>query len=235
MNRHGESEKIENWQPRPNPIKGIKQGQWCCLEPIDAAKHGLSLFSAYQMDTEQRLWRYLPFGPFSEIEEFMDFVRSLEDREDAQFYAIIDKKNQAAVGFLAYLRINPSAGSIEIGALCYSPLLQRTRASTEATYLLLEHCFELGYRRCEWKCNALNGASKKSAKRFGFIYEGTFRQADVVKGANRDTDWFSIIDKDWFSLKRAFLQWLSSNNFDASGQQKCSLQDLISTHQSVNS
>src|SRR5207248_1590774 len=142
-------------------------------------------------------------------------------------YAMIDATGGRAVGVASYLNINRSAGSIEVGAIAYSPALQRTPAATEAMYLMMRRVFdELGYRRYEWKCNSLNAPSRVAAARYGFRFEGLFRQADVVKGRNRDTAWFSIIDSEWPAIKAAFERWLDPGNFDAEGHQRMSLSSL---------
>ena len=146
---------------------------------------------------------------------------------DPLFYAIIDAATEEAVGVASYLRIDPRNGSIEVGHLGYSLLLQRTPAATEAMYLMMERVFRLGYRRYEWKCHALNAPSRAAAQRLGYSFEGVFRQAAVVKGRNRDTAWYSVIDKEWPMLEAAFLRWLHPTNFDEQGRQRARLSALI--------
>jgi RimJ/RimL family protein N-acetyltransferase len=145
---------------------------------------------------------------------------------DPLFYAVVEKIEDRAVGVASYLRIDPANGSIEVGHINYSPLLQRTPAATEAMYLMMRHVFDLGYRRYEWKCNALNAASRVAARRLGFSFEGVFRQAGVVKGRNRDTAWYAMIDKEWPALREAFLRWLDPSNFDEQGRQRARLSVL---------
>jgi RimJ/RimL family protein N-acetyltransferase len=145
---------------------------------------------------------------------------------DPLFYAIVDLAKGEAVGVASYLRINPSIGSIEVGHINYSPLLQRTPAATEAMYLMMARAFDLGYRRYEWKCNALNAPSRAAARRLGLSFEGVFRQATIVKGRNRDTAWYAAIDHEWPAIKGAFLQWLSPSNFDERGKQRSRLSVL---------
>lgn len=184
------------------------------------------LFSAFIHDPDGKMWTYMPVGPFtkSSFEEWMSWA---EESEDPVFFAITDKKNGKAIGFASYLRIKPDAGSIEVGYIAYSPLLQRTPLATEAMFLMMKHAFDdLGYRRYEWKCDNLNTASKRAAERLGFTYEGVFRQAMVNKGRNRDTAWLSVIDEEWPRLKYAFEKWLSLSNFDRYGRQRSSLSKL---------
>lgn len=153
-------------------------------------------------------------------------MRETETRDDPLFYAIKNLETGHWEGVASYMRIAPAAGSIEVGSIAFSPALQRTRAATEAMYLMMAWAFEAGYRRYEWKCNALNMPSRRAAQRLGFSYEGVFRQAAVVKGRNRDTAWFAAIDSEWSSLKEAFEAWLAPSNFDDQGQQRESLSDL---------
>lgn len=145
-------------------------------------------------------------------------------------FAIVDKQDNSVVGVASYLRITPTAGSIEVGHIHFSKSLQKTRAATEVMFLMADHVFELGYRRYEWKCDALNESSKKAALRFGFTFEGVFRQATVYKNRNRDTAWFALLDSDWPDVRKAYLQWLSSDNFDSQGQQIKSLSQLQPTY-----
>ena len=170
---------------------------------------------------------YLPWGPFAGFDEYLAYLRIVTPKEDPLVHAIIDTDTDKAVGVASYLRINADAGTIEVGGLAYSPLLQRRPAATEAMYLIMRRVFdEFGYRRYEWKCNALNAPSRTAAARLGFQFEGICRQADVVKGRNRDTAWFAIIDRDWPVLRAAFERWLDPSNFDATGRQRVSLSSL---------
>lgn len=168
----------------------------------------------------------MTFGPFDGYAEFSSTLQSLLDPPDWSAYALI--VDQRPMGFACYLRVNPGDGVIEIGSIVFSPALQRTTAATEAMHLMIGHVFDLGYRRCEWKCDALNEPSRRAATRLGFTYEGTFRQATHYKGRNRDTAWYSIIDAEWPPLARAFTDWLSQENFDEDGRQKTTIQEMRS-------
>jgi RimJ/RimL family protein N-acetyltransferase len=217
---------VLGWTPPPPPPNETMEGRTCRLEPLDAGRHGESLHRANLLDRERRNWTYLPYGPFERLEEYLDWVRSVERKPDPQFFAIVLKEGAVAAGIASYLRIDPNAGSIEVGHINYSPLLQRTAAATEAMYLMMRRAFELGYRRYEWKCHALNAPSRAAAQRLGFSYEGVFRQARVDKGRNRDTAWYAMIDREWPALDRAFTRWLDPSNFDAQGRQRVSLSAL---------
>lgn len=217
---------LPDWAPRPRPQRAEVRGRYCCLAPLLAAEHAEALSDANAADSEGRMWTYLPYGPFASHEDFRAWVERAERGEDPLFFAIIDHRSGLAAGVAAFLRIDAANGVIEIGHLAYSPALQRTTAATEAIYLMLSCVFEAGYRRCEWKCNTLNAPSRAAAARLGFTYEGTFRQAAVVKGHNRDTAWYSIIDTDWPVCRAAFERWLAPENFDAEGRQRRSLAEL---------
>ena len=211
---------VNNWQPPECSLREKMQGRFCRLEPLHPAQHSKELYDAYALDPHGHLWTYLPYGPFTTRDDYEVWLTDVCKKTDPQFHAIIDLKSNTAVGVASYLRISPEAGSIEVGHLCFSPLLQATVAATEAMYLMMKKVFDAGYRRYEWKCNALNDHSRQAAKRLGFSYEGIFRQAAVVKGRNRDTAWFSIIDTEWPHLKSGFEEWLSPTNFDDNGVQK---------------
>ena len=198
-------------------------GQYCYLEALDADKHAQDLFDVYALDTEGRLWTYMPQGPFSNAAEYRTWVEGVQHKADPFFYAIIDSASGKAVGVASYLRIDPASSSIEVGYITFSPVIQQKPIATETMYLMMKHAFELGYRRYEWKCNALNQPSINAAMRLGMSFEGLFRQATMVKGHNRDTAWFSILDGDWPVARDAFEAWLSPSNFDADGVQKSSL------------
>jgi RimJ/RimL family protein N-acetyltransferase len=195
-------------------------GRYCSVVPLEAQKHAPDLFAANSEDREGRMWTYLAQGPYGSYEEYLSDLSRLHE-QDWYVHAIIDAKTGRATGVASYLRVEPAAGSIEVGGIMYSPRLQRTIASTEAMYLMMRRAFdELGYRRYEWKCNALNQASMAAARRLGFAFEGIFRQATIVKGRNRDTAWFAILDRDWPRIKAALESWLAPENFDASGRQR---------------
>lgn len=211
---------LDGWVSPPAPPHADLVGAAVTLRPIEPAAHAAELFPAYA-DAAESLFTYLPWGPFGEVSDLEAVLGRLDALPDWQVYAI-DVGDRLA-GFLCYLRIDPAGGVIEIGGITFSPGLQRTRASTEAMYLLIRNAFELGYRRVEWKCDALNAPSVAAAERLGFSYEGTFRQATHYRGRNRDTAWFSIIDGEWAALDAEFRRWLAAENFDADGQQRSPL------------
>lgn len=202
------------------------EGRYCRLEPLDPDLHAESLFAANSLDVGGKNWTYLPYGPFESLKDYRAWMERDCRGNDPLFYAIVDLAREQAVGVASYLRITPGCGSIETGHINYSPLLQRTPAATEAMYLMMARAFDLGYRRYEWKCNALNTQSRAAAQRLGLSFEGVFRQATVVKGRNRDTAWYSAIDKEWPDIKAAFLRWLEPSNFDENGVQKTALSAL---------
>lgn len=218
--------EVPGWTPPSAPASRPLIGHSCTLEPADPQHHAADLFAAQSLDLRGDGWAYLPYGPFATQQDYQDWMQATCTGSDPQFFAIVDRVTGKAVGLASYLRITPAAGSIEIGHLYFSPLLQRRRAATEALYLLMREAFALSYRRLEWKCNALNAASREAAIRLGFAFEGVFRQAAVVKGRNRDTAWFSILDSEWPALDAAFQTWLAPDNFDAAGQQRQRLSSL---------
>lgn len=210
--------------PRPVPPRSAMVGQYCTVAPL-AAAHVPGLFSAFAEDQGGRIWTYLPNGPYAELAGFKAWAEGAMAADDPLMHTILVEGEP--LGHASFLRITPGAGVIEVGFINLAPRLQRTRAATEAMFLMMRRAFdELGYRRYEWKCDALNAPSRAAAARLGFTYEGTFRQAVVVKGRNRDTAWFSVIDKDWPQVKAGFEAWLAPDNFDAEGQQKRPLSDL---------
>jgi RimJ/RimL family protein N-acetyltransferase len=172
------------------------------------------------------MWAYLPYGPFDSAASYDEWVQAKSASRDPMFLAIVDRATDRPVGVASYMRIDPANGSIEVGHLAYSPLLQRTAAATEVMFLMMDQVFALGYRRYEWKCDALNAPSRAAALRLGFTFEGIFRQAAVVKGRNRDTAWYSVIDREWPALREAFRRWLEPANFDAEGRQRWRLAEL---------
>ena len=221
---------LEDWMEPKRPSKSTIQGSFSKIEPLDPSCHAEDLYHAYSEDSENKLWTYLPYGPFSTFEKFLNWVNETCCGPDPFFYAIIDLNTSRAIGVASYLNIKPSFGLIEVGHINYSPALQKTRIATESVYLMMRHAFEeLGYRRYEWKCDALNSSSRNAALRLGFIFEGIFRQAAIYKNRNRDTAWFSIIDSEWPRLKEAFECWLNPKSFNDQGQQAQSLAALINS------
>ncbi|MBE2212253.1 MAG: GNAT family N-acetyltransferase [Opitutaceae bacterium] len=220
---------VLNWQPRPAPPREALVGRYCRLEPIDPSRHADDVYAALAEAADDATWTYLPYGPFESAAAFRTWMERTCLGDDPLFFAILDATSGRAVGLAAYLRIDRTNGVIEVGHLVYSPRLQRTRAATEAMVLMMRRAFELGYRRYEWKCNSLNHPSRAAAERLGFAFEGIFRQAVVVKGRNRDTAWYSIIDAEWPALRTAFERWLAPDNFEASGRQRIRLSELTGT------
>ncbi|MCE9898534.1 Putative ribosomal N-acetyltransferase YdaF [Raoultella terrigena] len=217
---------LPDWQPRPAPQRHTLQGRLCYLEPL-AGKHAEALFAAHQLAPDTRSWTWLLREPDSSVEEFSAWVASVAELSDPLHFAVIDRQTRLPVGSLALMRIDANNGVIEVGHVHFSPLLSRTAMATEAHWLLMRYAFDtLGYRRYEWKCNSLNEPSRRAARRLGFHYEGRFRQALVIKGHNRDTDWFSIIDAEWPQIDSAMQRWLASDNFSADGQQIRTLESL---------
>jgi RimJ/RimL family protein N-acetyltransferase len=211
---------VEGWTARTRPPLTPVAGRYCRVEPLDPGRHARDLFAAYSEDREGRMWTYLPWGPYADFDDFLAGTEADLRRENFITYAVIDTASGKAAGVASYLNINLSAGSIEVGGIAYSPALQRRPAGTEAMFLMMRRAFdELGYRRYEWKCNSLNAPSRGAAERYGFRFEGIFRQADVVKGRNRDTAWFSTTDREWPAIKAAFERWLDPANFNADGRQ----------------
>ena len=197
------------------------RGRYGGIERLSAARHRSALWTA--MRGHDTIWAYLPAGPFADQVEFDAYIAACEDNKERIFYAVIDAAGRA-VGILSLMEIRPAMRVVEVGNIVYSPALQHTPLGTEAQYLIACYAFEtLGYRRYEWKCNALNAASKRAAERFGFTYEGLFRQHMIVKGHSRDTAWFSILDSEWPARKAAFERWLAPENFDRDGRQKTKL------------
>ena len=222
---------VENWVEPVWPAGDSLCGTHVELHLLNRKDHAADLFAAF--DKADALWTYLPYGPFDTANDYGDWIDRKVDGKDPIFYAIIDKLSQKAMGVASYLRINPSAGSIEVGHICLSPALQKTKAATEAMFLMMQWAFDAGYRRYEWKCDALNLPSRNAALRLGLSYEGVFRQMSIVKGRNRDTAWYAAIDLEWPQIKLAFNLWLNDTNFGPEGIQLKSLSDL--TRSIINS
>ena len=216
---------LSGWSERARPARASLAGRWGRLEPLDAARHGHDLWAA--IEGHDSVWTYLSYGPFPDEATFLAWLKGREELTDPLSYAVVDQASGKAVGVLTLMEIRPAAGVIEIGHIFFAPVLQKTRAATEAIFLAMCHAFDdLGYRRFEWKCDSLNAPSRTAAIRFGFTYEGIFRQHMVIKGRNRDTAWYSIVDREWPTVKAAFASWLEPGNFDTAGRQKAALVDL---------
>lgn len=200
------------------------EGRLVRLEPLEADLHAADLFRAF--GGHDALWDYMAYGPFASAASYHRWAKDAAASQDTLFFALRDKASGHCGGVASYLRINPNAGSVEVGHICIGPEMQRGPCVTEAMMLMMAWAFEAGYRRYEWKCNAANLPSRRAAQRLGFSFEGIFRQADVIKGRNRDTAWFSVIDSEWPALSEAFRVWLSPENFDATGRQRERLSDL---------
>lgn len=224
------SYELFEWKQPDFPKHELMKGNYCQLEPLNWDKHGVDLFAANQLEKDDSNWTYMYMGPFFDINAYRNWVIASINCKDPQFYAIVDLNTNKAVGVSSYLRIDPVNGCIEVGNLYFSPLLRNTISSTEAMYLMMCRVFELGYRRYEWKCHSMNKPSRMAAQRLGFSFEGIFRQATIAKGRNRDTAWYSIIDKEWPELKKKYLKWLDLSNFDADGNQKLKLSELTSSN-----
>ncbi len=210
-----------DWEPAARPERKPLRGQRVELRPVDAETDAAPLFAASR---DPAIWTYLWEGPYESEEELVRTLEWMAGSEDPLFFTLV---TDAPAGIASYLRITPEHGVIEIGHIWFGTELQRTTAATEAIYLLARHAFDdLGYRRLEWKCNALNEASRRAAERFGFTFEGVFRQHMVVKGRSRDTAWYAIVDGDWPAVRAAFEAWLAPENFDAAGRQRRSLEEL---------
>jgi RimJ/RimL family protein N-acetyltransferase len=215
---------VPGWTARPRPERHAMVGRWCRVEPLEPERHGSDLFAANAADREGRMWTYLAYGPFADFAAYRAWLAGAARSEDPLFHAIVDAKDGRALGVASYLRIEPAVGVIEVGHIAFSPALQRTPAATEAMYLMMRRVFdELGYRRYEWKCDALNAPSRRAAERLGFTFEGVFRQATLYKGRNRDTAWYAVLDTEWPERKAAFEAWLAPGNFDAEGRQRARL------------
>jgi RimJ/RimL family protein N-acetyltransferase len=220
---------LDEWAPRALPPLTPMVGRYCSIQKLDPERHAADLYAAFSEAPDARDWTYSPAGPFSNLAQYADYLRKEAVKSDPLHHAIIDSRSGKPVGTAALMRIDPNNGVIEIGHIVYSSRLKRTRPGTEAMYLFMRRVFdELGYRRYEWKCDSLNAPSRRAAERYGFRYEGTFRQAVVYKGRSRDTAWFSVTDGEWPALRLAFEAWLAPENFDGNGRQRQSLSAMRS-------
>lgn len=229
LNDYGQAigELVPAWSPRPLPPRAPLHGRYCHLESINAKRHGAELFDAYATAPDERAWTYLFAQPFAQREAFQAYLEQSETSLDPLLFAVVDNTTGRAVGYLSLMRMDPANGVMEVGNINFSPLLQRTPAASEALCLLMTLAFStLGYRRFEWKCDSLNLPSRQAALRYGFTFEGIFRQAVIYKGRTRDTAWFSIIDGEWPAVKSALETWLSPDNFEPDGNQRNSLAEI---------
>ena len=216
---------VVGWTERSRPVRAPIEGRYTRLEPLDAAKHGPSIWR--EVAGHDVVWTYLGYGPFPDEATFLDWLKGRAELVDPLYYAVVDVKTGEALGVITLMEQRPAVGVIEVGHIFFSPALQRTPIATEAIALAGRHVFDdLGYRRFEWKCDALNAPSRAAALRYGFQFEGVFRQHLIVKGRNRDTAWFGMTDGDWPKVKAAFDTWLEPQNFDADGGQIRRLADI---------
>ena len=214
-------------RPAKRPQRVTLQGRFVTLTPLSASAHADALFEAANGGAKDRVWDYLFDGPYTDRAEFRANIEAKAKSEDPLFFAIVDKPSGAPVGYQTFLRIEPAHRVIEVGNILYTLAMQRSPGATEAQYLFARYVFDdLGYRRYEWKCNALNAPSRRAALRFGFGFEGVFRQHMIVKGRNRDTAWYSMLDHEWPARRAAFERWLAPDNFDADGRQIVALSTL---------
>lgn len=225
MNTHGQpiGRDLAGWSPPDYPVHDVIEGSQVNLLPLDWDEHGPRLLAELDRAPDS-IWTYMSFGPFGDTNELETAIRGLDDYPKTIPYAMV--VDGQALGFACYLRIKPRDGVIEVGSIVLSPNLQKTTEATEALYLMIRHTFDIGYRRCEWKCDDLNAPSRAAADRLGFTYEGTFKQATHYKGRNRDTAWYAIIDQDWPTIDMAFREWLDPDNFDNKGTQRRTLRQM---------
>lgn len=217
---------LEGWTPPAHPPRQTLEGRFCTVVPLDVTAHAEALFRTLASDGPHPRWTYLPYGHFGDRRAFDAWLGDCARATDPLFFAIVERTTNCAAGLASYLRIAPEAGSIEVGHLNYSDTLRRRPAATEAMYLMMKNAFALGYRRYEWKCDALNEPSRSAAQRLGFTHEGVFRNATVYKQRSRDTAWYAITRDDFPPLERAFAEWLDPSNFDAGGAQRRRLSEL---------
>src|SRR5258705_13524278 len=217
-----------SWTGARRPPRTPLRGSHVLVRPVNARADAESLYAvSHPPRGDPAIWTYLPDGPYESPEHLRRMLAWAEEVEDAVYYTLAKLPDERPLGVASYQRITPEFGVIEVGHIWFGAPLQRTTAATEAIYLLARHAFDdLGYRRLEWKCNALNAASRRAAERFGFSFEGVFRNHQVVKGRNRDTAWYSIVDDEWPSIRQGFERWLAPENLDAGGRQRRSLEDL---------
>jgi RimJ/RimL family protein N-acetyltransferase len=218
-----------DWQPVAPPAREPLYGSHVLLRPVDAATDAQPLYAvSHPPDGDPAIWTYLPDGPYESADHLHRMLEWAQTSEDRLYFTLVRLPDERPLGLASYLNIAPAFGTIEIGHIWFGMPLQRTTAATEAIYLLVRHAFDdLDYRRVEWKCNALNAASRRAAERFGFAFEGVFRKHQVVKGRSRDTAWYAITDDDWPAIRAGFESWLAPENFDEKGRQNRSLGESI--------
>ena len=216
---------VESVEPAERPDGSAMIGDRVRVERLSAEEHAQDLYRALTTDPHPSLWTYMPHGPFETERDLTAWIAGVEQSTDPLYYAIIDGETDRAIGIASYLRIDTQNRTIEVGWLTFSTALRRSTLATEAMYLMARYAFDRGFRRYEWKCNALNAPSIAAAERLGFSFEGVFRNAVIVKGHNRDTAWFAFTDEDWPAVRAAHEQWLRPGNFDAAGDQRTSLRD----------
>ena len=229
LNQYGQpiGPEVAGWSARPRPPRTELAGRYCQLEPLDPQRHAAELYAAYMEAPDGRDWTYLFDERLEREEDFHAYISRIASSEDPMHFTIVESQSQKALGTAALMRIDPANGSIEVGWITFSPRLKQTVAATESMYLMMRLAFDtLGYRRYEWKCDSLNAPSRAAAERYGFIFEGIFRNAVIYKGRSRNTAWYSIIDQEWPRIRSAFEAWLDPANFDQSGRQKRRLQDF---------
>lgn len=230
INQYGQpvGEPLPHWTPRARPDGVTLSGRFCCLQALDAERDFAGLFDAFQLAPDGRDWTYLMRERPESSQELREHLQNMQANPALVNLTVFDLSCQAPVGTVAFMRIEEGHGVLEIGHVCWSPLMKRRSSATEAIYLMLRYAFdELGYRRCEWKCDSLNEPSRQAAQRFGFAYEGRFSKALVTKGRSRDTDWFALTEDRWPLVRSAFERWLDDSNFDAANQQKQRLQAFM--------
>ena len=218
-----------SFRPAPRPAREPLQGAHVLIRPLDPDADAQTLYAASHAPAgDPSIWTYLSEGPYEHAEAMREALTRQARSEDPLFFTLVGLPAGDPSGIVSYMRIAPEFGVVEIGNIWFAPSLQQTTAATEAIYLLARHAFDdLGYRRLEWKCDALNAASRRAAERFGFSFEGIFREHMVVKGRNRDTAWYAIVDADWPRIRSGFERWLAPENFDESGRQRDRLNELI--------
>ena len=217
---------VDPLPPGSKPDLRPLPGQWIGLAPLSVSQHGAELYHSFQgNDPDGAIWTWMPYGPFADEASFLTWLKDREAARDPWFYSFVKPGTNQPVGMGAFMRADPANGVIEIGNIWMAPALQKTSAATEAIYLMIRHAFDdLCVRRLEWKCDALNAPSRRAAQRFGFCFEGIFEQHMIIKGRNRDTAWFAMLDKDWPRHRKAFEAWLAAGNFDEQGRQIAKLQ-----------